>query len=813
MAWGFMMLVFLWACFTPAWGADLGNLVEDNPDEPWHIAADRISYDNKALQYVADGNVRINRGAVRLTADHVRFDNRTMDAAADGHVVLVSGKDILIGDSIEMNLQDQIGTVTKGTIFLEENHFYIHGDKIEKLGENTYAAERASISSCDGEAPAWKITGRDLNVTLEGYGVVRHAALWAREVPLFYTPLFVFPANRERQTGLLPLEFGTSTRKGTFFTQPFFWAINEQSDLTYAPTYMTDRGLRSSLEYRYIVDPRSKGTMMADYLRDREVDNGVGNESEDWGYTSDNFLRPNEDRYWFRMKHDQGLPFGFTGRLDLDIASDQDYLTEFRNDYGGFIETRDYFRENFGRDLDDYDDPIRTNQGIVTRQWDRFSLNGGIIWLDDTTQKWTDEFAAIYPLPKLDTQLQRLPLIRFDAMRQPLGDTPLVFNMDTEWTYFYSDDNTKAARIDLHPRITLPFRLGQVLYIEPSAGLQQTAWFVNDFQNIPEEKAKDKDTYRTLYDLKLDVSSEFSRVYDLDGDAWQALRHTVLPRVVYDYKPDKDQDEYPAFIGQDQNGLLFPLDDSINRVEPLNQITYSITNTFTSKSRPRETDAPEELTDTGEMDIAERQMDPQEMEAAARRMDSQETDTAEGKTGRKVRYNDFLRVKLEQRYNIREARGSERIDPERKRPFSPIRGELEFFPMRYLRLKADAEYDVYDNRLVSRNAAAVLSSRRGDELRLEYRYDKGLYRFNRKDASASNIESLYGSIRVKLPYRFTAYASNEYDFESNQRIETTLGLTYEAQCWSLDVQYSDEDGDKEISFLFSLYGLGAIGLQ
>jgi LPS-assembly protein len=213
------------------------------------------------------------------------------------------------------------------------------------------------------------------------------------------------------------------------------------------------------------------------------------------------------------------------------------------------------------------------------------------------------------------------------------------------------------------------------------------------------------------------------------------------------------------------------------------------------------------------MDIAERQMDPQEMEAAARRMDSQETDTAEGKTGRKVRYNDFLRVKLEQRYNIREARGSERIDPERKRPFSPIRGELEFFPMRYLRLKADAEYDVYDNRLVSRNAAAVLSSRRGDELRLEYRYDKGLYRFNRKDASASNIESFYGSIRVKLPYRFTAYASNEYDFESNQRIETTLGLTYEAQCWSLDVQYSDEDGDKEISFLFSLYGLGAIGLQ
>jgi len=762
---------------TPAGAADVDKLFAENPDEPWHIAADTVSYDNAARRYVAEGNVRINRGAVRLTADQVRFDHRTMDAAASGHVVLISGKDVLIGDSIEINLQDQIGTVTEGTIFLEENHFYIRGEKIEKLGENTYAAERASVSTCDGPTPAWKITGRKLDVTLEGYGVVRHAALWARDVPVLYAPIFVFPAKRQRQTGLLPPEFGTSSRKGTFYIQPFFWAINEQSDLTYAPHYMSDRGLKNDLEYRYVIDPQSKGTLMADYLRDQEVDDGLGDNSEDWGYLGDNFLRPNKDRYWYRMKHDQGLPFGFRGRIDLDIVSDQDYLSEFRNGYSGFIETRDYFRDTFGRDLDDYNDPIRTNQAIVTREWERFSLNGGVVWLDDTTQRWTDEFAALSPLPKLDTQLQRLPLIRFDALRQPLGKTPLLFDMDTEWTYFYSDDNTRAARVDLHPRVTWPFRLGRALYIEPSAGLRQTAWFVNDFQNIPEEEAKDKASYRTLYDLKLDVSSEFSRVYGIDGDEWQALRHTVLPRVVYTYIPEKDQEKYPAFIGQDQDGLLFPLDDGINRIDPQNKITYSITNSFTSKSRPPE------------------------------------ADDAQAKLDEESRYNDFLRVKLEQSYDIREARGSDRIDPERKRPFSPIRAELEYFPTRYLKLKADAEYDVYDNRLVSRNVSATLNSWRGDQFRLEYRYDKGLYHFNRKDDTPENVESLYASLRIKLPYRFTAYASNEYDFEESRRIETVLGLTYEAQCWSMDVEYTDEEDDKEISVMFNLYGLGSIGLQ
>jgi lipopolysaccharide assembly outer membrane protein LptD (OstA) len=128
-------------------------------------------------------------------------------------------------------------------------------------------------------------------------------------------------------------------------------------------------------------------------------------------------------------------------------------------------------------------------------------------------------------------------------------------------------------------------------------------------------------------------------------------------------------------------------------------------------------------------------------------------------------------------------------------------------------LKADAEYDVYDNRLVSRNISATLNSDRGDEFRLEYRYDKGLYHFYRKDDTGEDIESLYGSIRLKLPFRFTVYGTNEYDLEENERIETTLGLLYEAQCWSLNAWYEkDSDGDDEISFMFNLYGLGPIGL-
>jgi LPS-assembly protein len=88
----------------------------------------------------------------------------------------------------------------------------------------------------------------------------------------------------------------------------------------------------------------------------------------------DQYLRPNKDRYWFRMKHDQELPSGFSGRLDLDIVSDQDYLNEFKKGYSGFDETKKYFLSEFGREIDDYNDPVRVNRLNIFKNWNLYSL-------------------------------------------------------------------------------------------------------------------------------------------------------------------------------------------------------------------------------------------------------------------------------------------------------------------------------------------------------------------------------------------------------------------------------------------------------
>ena len=119
-------------------GSLFDNLRTDDADQPWQIEADEISYDDKALQYIAKGNVIITRADRQLFADYVRFDHQTMRAQAQGNVKVTVGNDILTGSSMDIDLENQTGTIIDGYIFLRENNFHVKGDRIQKLGENTY---------------------------------------------------------------------------------------------------------------------------------------------------------------------------------------------------------------------------------------------------------------------------------------------------------------------------------------------------------------------------------------------------------------------------------------------------------------------------------------------------------------------------------------------------------------------------------------------------------------------------------------------------------------------------------------------------
>ena len=734
--WLSLFLFFTFSIPTGAWAQSRLEGFDVEPDKPWHLEADEISYDDKVNQYLARGNVTISKEDKKLTADFIRFDHRAMKAMAVGNVVMTVGNDILIGNSMEMDLDAETGTIYQGTIFLKEQNYYFKGDKLQKTGKDSYTAEKASISTCDDEPPAWKITGRNLKVTLEGYGTVTHAAIYAKRVPVGYMPYFVFPTKRKRQTGFLFPAFESSKRRGFGFNQPFFWAISDSQDATFYLNFMDKRGVKSGGEYRYVLDNFSKGTVMFDSLYDDKIDDGVGNNSEDWGYTDDNVLRPNNDRYWVRARANQQLPLELKARLDLDIVSDQDYLKEFKEGYSGYTRTNFFFTDVFGRGLDDYNDATRKNRLNLNRRWSKYSFNMEALWFDNVVLRRQSD---------INPTLQKLPFIEFTGSRQKLFFDPLYFNFESEYVNFYRQDGQTGHRLDLHPRFFLPLRLKNYLTVEPSMSVRETLYYRDSLEGFQQDD--DRFDSRELWDAKVEFFSEVFNVFKVNSLGMDRVKHSVRPKLRYSYIPDFDQDDLPGF-------------DDKDRVAKENVLTYSLTQWFTSRSFKNGGNASKEDQDDGRS---------------------------------QYNYSEFLRFKLENSYDI-----NKELD-DAPRPFSDVAAKLDFAPHRYVTLRWDAIYNPYDKEVTQNNIATTIRDPRGDRFFVEYR---------RTDGSS---ESLYFDLLVKVTDKLNLYGGYEQNLFTQERIYTSGGASYVAQCWSANLRYVDEVTDKRFEFSINLYGLGAIG--
>lgn len=675
-------------------GADESDGEPPSPDA-WQVSADRIDYDQTKDEYTAAGHVAISREGRTLTADSVRLNQKTREAFARGNVRLTSGQDVLSGDRLTLNLDRETGTLTDGTLYISKNHLYLSGHKIQKTGPQTYAAEKILITSCEGSDPAWRLTGQDLKVTIEGYGYAKNTALWAGKIPVLYSPLLVFPVKLKRQSGLLMPEFGYSDRKGSEYLQPLYWAINDNSDATLYAHYMTERGLRSGLEYRYVLDENALGSVFIEGLQDYRIDDGLDENSDRWGYEDDEQLRTNKDRYWIRAKHDQPFASGLSLKLDVDVVSDQDYLYEFKSGYNGFTETQRYFRETFGRDIDDFNDPVRVNRLNVNRTWTQYSFNTDVRWNDDVIKRRIEE---------TDDTLHQLPAMSFDGTKQPIGSSPLYFDLASGYSHFYRINGTRGHRLDLYPRVYYPLLLWQALSVEPSAGLRQTAWQVDRYETRPDHGRET--LYRAVYDLKLDVSTEFSRVFNFKIGGSDRLKHAVIPEVIYAYTPEEDQGDFPWF-------------DELDRIARKNLITYGFTNILTAR-------------------------------AAKLSADSRTSYT----------YTPFLRFKLLQSFDINKDREG---DPE---PFSAVTAELDLTPGRYVELDSDAQWSPYDSRLDVLNTALRLWDARGDKLSIDYRYTRETSPTARDGIETLGLDgewALTDKWRVRAGYEYNFFDDKEIE--------------------------------------------------
>jgi LPS-assembly protein len=492
-----------------------------NEDEvPWKITAEEsLIYREKEELLIGKGNVAFKKGDRSLQAQEATYNRKTGIATVSGNVRYESGEELLTAERGVFDLKARTGRVFNGRLFLKQSHYYISGDVLEKLTEDTYTITNCRLTTCDSTSPAWSITGSKVRVAIEDYGTVKHAAFWARTLPFFYVPYMMFPSKRDRQTGLLPPMVGYSDLNGVGIEVPFFWAISDQTDATFYQRYLQRRGYMQGLEFRYIYDENSKGVFLYDRLSDKK-DKDL-NDPDDVKISP--FPRTNSIRYWFRSKTDQDLPVGLVARLDVDYVSDQDYLREFERELYGF-EARPALDAEFGRPIEERKSPFRTSALRLSRDGEGYSLQGGSSYY----QRPAD--------PPDDETPQPLVIMSYNLLQEQVLNLPLFFSLDSDYVYIWREVGIKGNRLSFSPELTLPLWLGNYLQFEPSFRYDYTLQWFDDAQG-------DKD-FQDLNAHEARVSSltKLERIYETNWSRAKRLKHRIWPELSYTYRVLHDEE-------------------------------------------------------------------------------------------------------------------------------------------------------------------------------------------------------------------------------------------------------------------------------
>jgi LPS-assembly protein len=710
---------------------------------PWDIEARELNYDQDTNTYTAIGEVVIKKGDRVLKSDYARLDRNTMIAEARGNVEYTSGGDELRGDQLTIDLRKQTGEVEKGRLFLKKNNYHVTGTRIWKTGESTYRILEGTITSCDGEDPPWIITAKDFDVTVEGYGQLYQASLRARNIPVLYTPYLIFPVKTKRQSGLLFPEPGYSQRDGLTLNAPFYWAISDSQDATFYQYLMSKRGYMQGAEFRYVSGPNSKGAVMADYLSKDML-----SEEE---FKAGRISEPYNERYWIRGKANQDLPKGYVLKVDLDWVSDRDYLKEFRAAGNGLDRNRPYFLSEFGRDFDDETVLDRRNTAIVTRSLGNYNFTGG--------------FQYYQELDKTDDALNQLPYLRYDSIKYELGKN-IFFQLNSNYNYYWRKKLDRGQFLEINPILSYPYKLRNVFNTETSVGANQAFFQVENRSG----KAVEDWGARTVPYLKLDLSTDIQRVFDVSDKSLRKIKHNIRPQVVYDYTPEVTNYNTTA-----------SLPTFISPLIKTNTITYYLNNTLTAKNY-----------------------------------------IGPGKEGEDLHsYLDFVYFKIYQTFDLNEAARDEKtprnigttttgttaitgitgtgttgtVSP--RRPFSNVTGELEFIPSSFLRLRSYAGWSPYDNQFDTQTYTISLNTPGGSWASVDYQTLNG-----------DQYRQINTSLLWKINPIWTANFLNRFSIDQNKNYETTLGLAYAHQCWGIKATYTDTLDDKRFLISFSLKGLG-----
>jgi LPS-assembly protein len=409
-------------------------------------------------------------------------------------------------------------------------YYRIVGERMERLGDSVYRVRRGVFTTCEEEMPTWSFRLGSATADLEDFVWGTNASFWVKRLPLIpFFPAFAAALRRERQSGFLAPEIGSSSRKGFFAEVPFYWAISDSQDATATLLAYSKLGFGAAGEYRYVVSPEQRGTMSGAFV-----------------YES---FKDGEVRGFGSAKHEWQISPGLSLRADLNGVSDDQVL----RDYASELQRRSAQRAE--------------SNVFVTKTWTNWNFVGRVYWYQDLT---------------IDrpVELQRAPELIMQGARQPLPGVPgVLYQVDSSLVNFLRYDGSEGARFDLRPLLTRPIPLAGYVTVTPFVGGRATVYSTTVTGTHiplgggpPVEDTNNDARMRELLEFGADAESHAARVYTMGGwGGLSAMLHSIEPRV-----------HYIRIIGHNFSNL--PQWTNIDAIPEASWFEYSVTNRLRGKT-------------------------------------------------------------------------------------------------------------------------------------------------------------------------------------------------------------------------------------
>ncbi len=550
------------------------------PPSGFDFKADHYERNLTDNSVVGRGNAWLKQGEQELQADRIEIDFNSQLSTAVGSVHIREGELEMWGKQGTYNLKTKEavlddGVIVKGTLVLS-------GKVVRKLGQEQFEIEEGTYSNCNLsllKTPEvvhcfsdWKIFSRRMHVTSNEYAHLYDVVMYAKEVPVLYSPYLVFPVKSKRESGFLMPSMRYRQGLGTGFSLPYFLDLGPWQDLTLEPIYFSNAYLHLGSHYRYLYDGKRSGNAQL-FLSQRNYggaqdpvsENSIQSHSTrfgEWG------LRVN-NTYHFgpRTFSTQSVNYVSHPYFVIDFPDDMAPMSTFpslRSQVTLSHSSSDLF----------YGARATYRQSLVISKEKGVDEGAATELPTLFFSKITDELLGRWAMFEFDSQLSHFYRPKaFDEV--PLLPVDSGNNQDPNLGFDGNDYVRRGKRLKLEPRLitTIPMPSGfQFQPVLKGGGLLYH--FDTPFST---------GLHREYVDIEVPFSLYLSKKYAFDSEDFSKVVHIFQPRVLYNTSVYRSPELSHPFFYRDQSGLSNPRFDALDQLSEFEFFRAELINRFLRK--------------------------------------------------------------------------------------------------------------------------------------------------------------------------------------------------------------------------------------